>query len=415
MSRRDEIVTAELINAQQIDNGAVLASQKAAEATLQFMTGGEGDGEPGPLESSFADLRDLKVEDAVGGKFLEKSWDIIDKKLAAEGLAPLTPIEREYWGGNLPEVMNPADIGDSYSFIGGKAKDAIFNGIEGLMRLAKDTNEYIDGNKEKWKESWDKLKNDIKDKINDGIDKGIEAGKDLKEAYEDALNDVRDVVDGLNKSWESFVRDFNADVDRVNALINERWSQGLSVVPRYDPLVLDIDGDGVETIAANSGITFDFDGDGLKTGTGWVNGDDGFLVLDRQTNGVIDNGGELFGVDTIKSNGQKAKDGFDALRDLDSNADGVFDSQDTEFTNVRIWQDLNQDGVSQTHELKSLANHNIIAINLGSTSTNQNSNGNLISAVGTFVRGDGSESSVNGNLSQAANLDLASNPPEFNT
>ena len=186
--------------------------------------------------------------------------------------------------------------------------------------------------------------------------------------------------------------------------------EALQWIFRSDPLVLDLDGDSVETIPVTNGVVFDFDGDGLKTGTGWVKGDDGFLVLDRNDNGTINNGSELFGVDTIKSNGLKATDGFDALRDLDSNADGLFDAQDVEFANVRIWQDLNQDGISQANELKSLVEHNIVAINLDSTSTNQNSNGNLISAVGTFVRDNGSESSVNGNLSQAANLDLASNP-----
>jgi hypothetical protein len=196
----------------------------------------------------------------------------------------------------------------------------------------------------------------------------------------------------------------------INSDLNNDFNSAFNFIQRYDPLALDLDGDGVETISSNSGIIFDFNGDGLKTGTGWVKGDDGFLVLDRNANGAIENGSELFGIDTIKSNGQKAKDGFDALRDLDSNTDGVFDVQDTEFANVRVWQDLNQDGVSQAHELKSLAEHNIVAINLDSTKTNQNSNGNLISAVGTFVRDDGRESSVNGNLSQAANLDLASNP-----
>ncbi|WP_439888761.1 calcium-binding protein [Pseudomonas sp. MBLB4123] len=247
-------------------------------------------------------------------------------------------------------------------------------------------------------------------------DEDLGAEKDLK----DKLEDVRDAVDKIKKiggelssgsaltrlcypNWSEYI---NAEVERINS----EFTSAVEFVQRRDPLALDLDGDGIETLSANSGITFDFDGDGLKTGTGWVKGDDGFLVLDRNGNGTIDTGKELFGVDTVKVNGKLASDGFDALRDLDSNADGVFDSQDIEFANVRVWQDLNQDGVSQAHELKSLAEHNIVAINLDSTSTNQNSNGNLISAVGTYVRGDGSESSVNGNLSQAANLDLASNP-----
>ncbi|WP_160016465.1 calcium-binding protein, partial [Pseudomonas sp. 8BK] len=198
--------------------------------------------------------------------------------------------------------------------------------------------------------------------------------------------------------------------ETVKPEVNTNFQDAKVFVQRSDPLALDLDGDGIETVSANAGITFDSDGDGLKTGTGWVKGDDGFLVLDRNSNGTIDTGKELFGVDTVKVNGQLATDGFDALRDLDGNADGVFDAQDEQFANVRVWQDKNQDGIAQANELKSLAEHNITAINLGSTATSQNSNGNLISAVGTFVRGDGSEGSVNGNQSLAANLDLASNP-----
>ncbi len=196
----------------------------------------------------------------------------------------------------------------------------------------------------------------------------------------------------------------------MNSNVNTEFQAANSFVERRDPLSLDLDGDGIETVGANAGITFDFDGDGLKTGTGWVKGDDGFLVLDRNGNGQIDNGGELFGVDTVKANGQKASNGFDALKDFDSNGDGVFDAQDTQFANVKIWQDANQDGIAQAGELKTLAEHNIVAINLDSTASNHNSNGNLISAVGSFVRGDGSEGTVNANQSLAANLDLVSNP-----
>ncbi|MFK4074727.1 hypothetical protein ACI2KX_13575, partial [Ectopseudomonas khazarica] len=191
---------------------------------------------------------------------------------------------------------------------------------------------------------------------------------------------------------------------------NNSFLDALRFIQRRDPLALDLDGDGIETVSANTGITFDFDGDGLKTGTGWVKGDDGFLVIDRNGNGTIDNGSELFGVDTIKSNGQKASDGFDALRDLDGNGDGIFDAQDAQFGNVRVWQDLNQDGVAQANELKTLAEHHITAVNLSSTASNQNSNGNIISATGSFIRDDGSEGAVNDNQSLAANLDLANNP-----
>ncbi|WP_440467050.1 calcium-binding protein [Pseudomonas sp. YH-1] len=192
--------------------------------------------------------------------------------------------------------------------------------------------------------------------------------------------------------------------------VNSFFSSANKFVQRVDPLALDLDNDGLETISANSGITFDFDGDGLKSGTGWLAKDDAFLAWDRDGNGKIDSGAELFGIDYVKTNGEKATNGFDALKDLDSNGDGVFDANDTQFASVQVWQDLNQDGVSQADELKSLADHHITSINLTATDSNQNSNGNIISAIGSFMRDDGSTGEVNGNQSIAGNLDLASNP-----
>jgi hypothetical protein len=57
--------------------------------------------------------------------------------------------------------------------------------------------------------------------------------------------------------------------------------------PKVDPLVIDLDDDGIETVSTSASILFDHDGDGLKTASGWVKGDDGFLVLDRNGNGRV--------------------------------------------------------------------------------------------------------------------------------
>ena len=199
-------------------------------------------------------------------------------------------------------------------------------------------------------------------------------------------------------------------LNEVFQSVNNFFTNALEFIPRVDPLTLDLNGNGIETVSANAGIVFDFNGDGIKTGTGWIKGSDGFLVRDLDGNGTIDNGSELFGVDTIKSDGTKALDGFDALRDLDSNGDGVFDAQDEHFSSVMVWQDLNQDGVSQVNELKSLLDSNIASINLEAKSSWKISNDNLISAVGSFTRLDGTDGELNGNQSLAANHDLASNP-----
>ena len=186
--------------------------------------------------------------------------------------------------------------------------------------------------------------------------------------------------------------------------INAWWNQAKSwVLPRRDPLALDLDGDGIETRGADGQVVFDHNNDGVKTGTGWLRPDDGWLVLDRNSNGAIDNGGELFGVDTVKSDGTKASDGFDALSDLDSNNDNVFDAKDTRFADVRVWRDLNQDGVSQSSELSTLAANNIRSINLNKTSATTNlGNGNTQTATATYTRTDDTTGT-------AANLGLVNN------
>jgi hypothetical protein len=136
-----------------------------------------------------------------------------------------------------------------------------------------------------------------------------------------------------------------------------------------------LDGDGIETTGRGNRIVFDHNADGVKNGTGWVNADDGLLVLDRDGNGTIDSGRELFGDNTIKSNGERAKNGFDALADFDLNADGKIDALDDVFANLRIWRDLNQDGISQSEELLTLSDLNIASINLQNTKNNTNLNG----------------------------------------
>ncbi|MEY8702358.1 hypothetical protein AB4F11_04980, partial [Francisella philomiragia] len=141
---------------------------------------------------------------------------------------------------------------------------------------------------------------------------------------------------------------------------------------RYgDPLVVDLDGDGIETHGADGSVLFDHDADGRATGTGWATADDGLLVRDIDGSGTIDTGRELFGDNTIKADGTKAKDGFDALSDLDSNSDGVFDSNDTAFDSVQVWQDADQDGISQANELKNLSQVGVSSIDLTVSQLNE--------------------------------------------
>ena len=120
------------------------------------------------------------------------------------------------------------------------------------------------------------------------------------------------------------------------------------------PLVVDLDGDGVETTTVESGVYFDHDDNGFAEKSGWVGKDDGLLVRDINNNGLIDDGTELFGNNTVLSNGQKATNGFEALKDLDSNNNNVFDSSDTAWNQVKVWKDANQNGKVDSGELLSL-------------------------------------------------------------
>ncbi len=168
-------------------------------------------------------------------------------------------------------------------------------------------------------------------------------------------------------------------------------------VPRtYDPLVLDLDGDGIHTFGLNQGIHFDHDNDGIREQSGWVHGSDGFLVLDRNGNSKIDDGSELFGNNSYiafdaEGNGtQKAAHGYAALAYHDSNQDGVINADDAVFGSLKVWTDLNGDGLSQDYELSSLADLNIKSINLTSTRPNTNlGNGNSVAYQSNYTKDDG--------------------------
>jgi len=138
---------------------------------------------------------------------------------------------------------------------------------------------------------------------------------------------------------------------------------------RPSPILLDLDRNQFHL--SGGPVLFDIDSDGQVEIVTWVapNSMDAFLYLDRNGNGVVDNGLELFGNSTLLFSGDFAENGYVALAEFDliengGSQDGVIDAGDSVFTDLRVWIDENADGVSEDHESLSLAEAGVLSIGL---------------------------------------------------
>ncbi len=167
-----------------------------------------------------------------------------------------------------------------------------------------------------------------------------------------------------------------------------------------DPIIIDLNKNKITSTKLNNTTYFDHDNNNFKEASSWIDKGDAFLALDKNNNGLIDNGNELFGNHTIsntrfKYTNNKATNGFEALKAYDLNGDNVIDSKDEIYDKLVLWKDSNQNAITDKGELIKLKDSGIVSIDLNYKNTNTDEKGNTIKQSSTVTFEDGSTTIAN--------------------
>jgi Ca2+-binding RTX toxin-like protein len=213
-----------------------------------------------------------------------------------------------------------------------------------------------------------------------GVSIGVTAaiyGNDFARVIADLEGDVlTDIAAGVSSLLNIEGRAYAAVMTKVEALFQE--AKSYVIVGGGDPLILDLNGDGVQLTSHEDGnVYFNLAGTSYASLTGWADGGDGILVNDENNNGNIDSISELIGGDE--------GGGFAALGTYDTNDNGIIDSGDTNWSDLKVWVDANADGHTDAGELHTLGDLEITSINLASTNVSYQINGNNITQEGSFT------------------------------
>lgn len=225
-----------------------------------------------------------------------------------------------------------------------------------------------------------------------GVSVSVKIGSDLSVKFESS-----NVTHALNSAFEVQGGCPKCEVDTTCVGLGSENACGSDPEPLPEedmcitypelctPIVIDIARDGFRFTGFDSWVAFDINADGTPERITWTDpaAEEAFLVLDRNGNGRIDDGAELFGAVTEQP-GSDERNGFKALAVFDQsskggNGDGVITAADAVFESLLLWKDSNQDATSQASELRKLADADIHALQLSYvTSKRRDRHGNTL-------------------------------------